>query len=45
MFSEKLNGEMNFNAEKKENGSCQKRKKSVRFFFQPGRRFNVFVTL
>ena len=27
MFSEKLNGEMNLNAEKKENGSCQKRKK------------------
>lgn len=34
------------NAEKKEFGKLSRKKKSqVRFFFQPGRRFNIFVTL
>lgn len=43
MFSEKLNGKGKFNAEKKEIGSGQKRKKSVRFFFQPGRGVLTFL--
>lgn len=38
-------GKEKFNAEKKEIGGGQKRKKSVKFFFQPGRgRFNIFIT-
>lgn len=32
MFSEKLNGEEKLNAEKKESGSCQKRKKVSQIF-------------
>jgi hypothetical protein len=38
-FLKNLMGKEKFNAEIKKIGSCQKRKKSVRFFFQPGRRF------